>query len=141
MNKSQYPNCHNPILPRYGAGGVLGEPPIGLCYTCFSCLACNTSEKTCTVGSNWIDGGEDKEDCDRWPIFHLLTWLWGESFTEKAIIENFMAQAYGDQKLFNSEFVEQAVGVYTLFELSDSGAMELYNKCKESRRHNPFKED
>ena len=141
MNENRYPNCHNPILPRYGGGGVLGEPPIGLSYACFSCMACKTSDKTCTVGSKWIAGGDDKECCDRWPLFRLLTWLWGESLTEKAIIENFMAQAYGDQKLFNSEFVEQAVGVHTLFELSDSGAMELYNKCKESRRHNPFKED
>lgn len=134
MSNEKYPNCHNPVLPRYGGGGCLGEPQNGLNYTCFSCCACQTSEKTCFVGSKWIDGGEDAENCDRWSLFRLLTWLWGESLTDKTIIENFMAQAHGDQKLFNSKYVEQTIGIKTLFELSDSGAMELYKKCKESRR-------
>lgn len=141
-NCTQTPKCRNPILPRYGAGGVLGEPPIGLSYTCFSCMACQTSDKTCTVGSKWISGGEDKENCDRWPLFRLLTWLWGESPTEKAIIEKFMREAHGDQLLFNGKHHEAvAEDAKTLFELSDSGALELYNLCKESRNTNPFAED
>lgn len=134
MNEEYYPQCHNPIFPRYGGGGCLGEPQNGLNYTCFSCIACKINEKSCSVGSDYINGGKDKENCDRWPLFHLLSWLWGESLTDKWIIEEFMSQAQGEQKLFSGRNIPESIGVKTLFALSDCGAMELYQKCKESRR-------